>query len=160
MFHRIRLFTTERGFRNDAVQQLLDKVSAISGDCRYEVFESGLSRIELELTKDGEVDALRYLDDILERLLKLKQAYDYECGDMNADYGAYMDFYRPNQNFGYQEEDMDPHVLRRYAELNSYDMDESFRHITKLIAEGKYAEAKKYALECAYPEVNELEDYA
>lgn len=159
MFHRIRLFTTEKGFRDETVQQLLDKVSAISGDCRYEVFESGLSRIELELTKDGEADVLRCLDDILERLRVLKQAYDYECGDPYADYGAYTDLYRPDKDFGCQEEDMDPHVLHRYAELNSYDMDESFRHIAKLIAEGKYTEAKKYALDCAYPEVNELEDY-
>lgn len=159
MFHKIRLFTTEKGFRDEAVQQLLDKISVISKNCQYEVFESGLSRIELELTEDGEADALYYLDEILKRLRMRKQAYDYECGDAYADYGAYTDIHRPDQWFSHPEPDMDPHVLRRYAELNSYDMDDSFHHIAKLIDAGKYAEAKKYALECAYPEVNDLEDY-
>lgn len=160
MFHRIRLFTTERGFRDEDVQQLLDKVAAISGDCRYEVFESGLSRIELELTRDGEADAIRYLDDILERLLKLKQAYDYECGDLFADYGTYFQYYRPDQVFDF---DLSPngnvHLLKKYAEVNAFDMDASFHHIVKLIEAGEYAEAIKYAKGCAYPDVNDLEDY-
>lgn len=160
MFHRIRLFTTEKGFRDETVQQLLDKVSAISGDCRYEVFENGLSRIELELTENGEANALRYLDDIQECLLKLKQAYDYECGDMNADYGAYFQYYRPDQVFDF---DLSPtgnvHLLKKYAEVNASDMDASFMHIVKLIEAGKYDEAVKYAKSCAYPDVNDLEEY-
>ena len=160
MFHKIRLFTTEKGFRDEAVQQLLDKVSAISGDCQYEVFESGLSRIEPELTEDGEMDALRYLDDILERLLELGQAYDYECGDSYADYGAYFQYYRPDQTFDLAlSPNGNRHVMQKYAEVNSFDMDASFHKIVKLIKEVQYKEAIRYAEDCAYPDVNDLEDY-
>lgn len=159
MFHKIRLFTTEKGFRDEAVQQLLDKISVISKNCQYKIFESGLSRIELEPTEDGEADALYYLEEILKRLRVLRQAYDYECGDTYADYGAYTDIHRPDQWFSHPEPDMNPHVLHRYAEINSYDMDDSFRRIAKLIDEGEYKKAKEYALDCAYPEVNDLEDY-
>lgn len=160
MFHKIRLFTTEKGFRDEGVQQLLDKVSVISKNCQYEIFESGLSRIELELTKDGEVDALCYLDDILERLLELGQAYDYECGDSYADYGAYFQYYRPDQTFDpVLSPNGNRHVMQKYAEVNSFDMDASFHKIIELIKAGEYAEAIKYAKGCAYPEVNDLEDY-
>lgn len=162
MFHSAVLYTTEFGFFDGDVQadiEELDKVKGIYTD--YDALDGNIRRYEIHYPEDpGDYkDACIITDRMLRHLRARKESYDFYRGNSYSEYGAHTEFYRPDQDFSGSTTDEDPHFLIKYAELNTGDMEHSFRKIIKLIDAGEPEEAKAYAERCLYPEVKPIEEY-
>lgn len=158
MFHKAVLRTTEYGFFDGDVQADIDSLHDLGAKTVYNAIEGNLRRLEIFYPEDEYEHGVAgvCIDRMLQHLRDREEAYDFENGDCNNDYGAYTEYYRPDQEFG--DED-DPHRIIEYAEKNTGDIEYDFRQVIKLIDAGQLEEAKAYAESCLYPEVKFIEEY-
>ena len=161
MFTKATLYTTEYGFFNGDVQADIDSLHDLGAKTVCNAIDGNLRRLEIiypeiEMKYNISGDCV---DRMLRHLRDWREPYDFENGDSNRDYGAYTEYYRPDQDFTGDTTNENPHIIIRYAEKNTWDMEHDFRQVIKLIDAGQLEEAKAYAESCLYPEVKLIEEY-
>lgn len=158
MFHKAVLRTTEYGFFDGDVQADIQDLDDLGVKTIYDALDGNLRQLKIAYPEDEYEHGVAgvCIDRMLQHLRDRKEAYDFENGDCNNDYGAYTEYYRPDQEFG--DED-DPYRIIEYAEKNTGDMEYDFRQVIKLIDAGQLEEAKAYAESCLYPEIKPIEEY-
>lgn len=126
MFTKATLYTTEFGFFDGNVQADIQDLDDLGVETTYDVLDRDLRQLKIVYPEYKPKDGIASIciDRMLQHLRDRKESYNFENGDRYRDYGAYTEFYRPDQDFG--DED-DPHRLVRYAEKNTGDMEQDFR---------------------------------